>query len=149
MIQAMDILSAQKPEMFIHCGDICEPEMLEGLAGLPNIVVFGNNDWDRQGLLRYAEPLGIKFHHPHADVTLDGKRLAVLHGDDVRLFNRLIESQEYDYLLYGHTHIRADKLVGKTRLINPGALHRARPRTVATLDTATGTVRSFALSEKL
>lgn len=149
MTQAMDMLVAEKPAMYIHCGDICEPYLLDPLAGLPNAVVFGNNDWDHASLLDYAKPLGINFHYPIADLTLDGKRIAVLHGDNHQLFNQLVQSQNYDYILFGHTHIRTEKIVGKTKLINPGALHRAKPRTVATLDTTTGNVRFFALSERL
>jgi hypothetical protein len=33
--------------------------------------------------------------------------------------------------------VRRDERVGKTRLINPGALHRTPQRSVAVLDTAT------------
>ena len=32
--------------------------------------------------------------------------------------------------------MREDRLVGRVRVINPGALHRANPKTVALLDTA-------------
>jgi predicted phosphodiesterase len=44
-------------------------------------------------------------------------------------------AQEHDYLLQGHTHVRLDECVGRTRIINPGALHRAAVKTVVTLDT--------------
>jgi predicted phosphodiesterase len=44
-------------------------------------------------------------------------------------------------LLQGHTHVRADERVGTVRVINPGALHRAAQKTVATLDTETGEVK--------
>ncbi len=50
---------------------------------------------------------------------------------------RLLSEQKHDYLLQGHTHVRHDERIGKTRVINPGALHRAREKTVALLDTAT------------
>jgi len=39
-------------------------------------------------------------------------------------------------LLQGHTHVRQDLRVSKMRIINPGALHRANPKTVALLDTS-------------
>jgi predicted phosphodiesterase len=50
--------------------------------------------------------------------------------------DRLLAAQEHDYLLHGHTHVRRDERVGKTRVINPGALHRAAEKTVALLDLA-------------
>ncbi|RLS46748.1 MAG: metallophosphoesterase, partial [Planctomycetota bacterium] len=40
-----------------------------------------------------------------------------------------------DYLLHGHTHVCRDERHGATRIINPGALHRASEFTVALLDT--------------
>jgi predicted phosphodiesterase len=37
------------------------------------------------------------------------------------VLDKMIESQAYDYLFFGHTHVRSSRLVGKTRIINPGA----------------------------
>jgi predicted phosphodiesterase len=45
-------------------------------------------------------------------------------------------------VFYGHTHQAAEHRTGKTRVINPGALHRARPKTFVVLDLATGEVES-------
>jgi predicted phosphodiesterase len=52
-----------------------------------------------------------------------------------------LESQRFDYLLHGHSHLTRDERVGRTRIINPGALHRAREKTVALLDTATDALK--------
>src|SRR5690554_5419639 len=100
--------------------------------------VIGNTDFDRQALLRYGRGLGLGGHHPMADLQVAGKRIAVLHGDDSRLMRQLLESQRYDYLLHGHTHVADDRMEGRTRIINPGALHRAAPKSVALLDPASG-----------
>jgi predicted phosphodiesterase len=70
-----------------------------------------------------------------ADLTLDGKKIAIIHGDHPSRFNAILKAQEHDYLCCGHSHIRRDERVGKTRIINPGALHRATEKTVALLDT--------------
>ena len=45
-----------------------------------------------------------------------------------------------DYILHGHTHCKRDERIGRCRVINPGALHRANPKSVATLDTASDTL---------
>ena len=37
----------------------------------------------------------------------------------------------------GHTHIKRDEKIGKTRVINPGALFRIYPYTIALLDVET------------
>ena len=81
-----------------------------------------------------------------ADLELGGKRVAVIHGDDYKLKQRLLSEQRHDYLFQGHTHLRADETVGRTRVINPGALHRAKEKTVATLDTESGKVAFVVVS---
>ena len=128
---------------FIHCGDIGGEACVDLLAGLPSAFVFGNTDFDRAGLARYAASIDVACYGNFGDLELDGKRFAVLHGDDARLKQRLLTAQEHDYLFQGHTHIRADQRVGRTRIINPGALHRAAVKTVVTLNTATDKVTPF------
>ncbi len=121
-------------DFLIHCGDIGEDNILDLLAGtVPSAFVFGNNDWDRSSLQRTATHLGIQCLGAHGELTLGGKRFAILHGDDARLLHQLQDNQLHDYILFGHTHIPADRRHGRTRLINPGALHRAAKKTVATL----------------
>lgn len=128
---------------FIHCGDIGGQECVDLLAGLPSAFVFGNTDFDRAGLARYATSIDVSCYGNFADLELDRKKFAVLHGDDARLGKRLLDAQAHDYLLHGHTHVRADRRVGRTRVINPGALHRAAVKTVVTLDTATDQLAVF------
>ena len=136
MRAAMDMLQQRGAQFFIHCGDVCSPEILDHLAGLPSAFVWGNCDWDRQALQNYGQLINVPCHGPFADLTLDDQRIAVIHGDDARLKQRLLAAQEHDYLFQGHTHVRSDQRVGRTRLINPGALHRANPRSAALLDLA-------------
>jgi predicted phosphodiesterase len=69
-------------------------------------------------------------------IEVEGRTIAVTHGDSGREISRLADANP-DYFLSGHTHHAADELRGKTRWINPGALHRANPWTVAVLDLAT------------
>jgi len=52
------------------------------------------------------------------------------------------------YILFGHSHRPADLRVGRVRLINPGALDRARPHTVATLDLKRDLVRLWQVDDK-
>ena len=135
MAAAMEILRRQGAEFFIHCGDVGSESVLDHLAGVPSAFVFGNTDWDRAPLVRYAEQIGVACHGALADLELGGKKVAVTHGDDFKLKQRILAEQRHDYLLQGHTHVREDKRIGKVRLINPGALHRAKEKTVALLDT--------------
>jgi predicted phosphodiesterase len=117
--------------------------MLNELLGMKAAFVWGNCDYDRAGLERYAKALGVACYGAFGDFTLDGKRMALIHGDDHRLRQQLLAGQEYDYLFQGHTHVPDDRRVGRTRVINPGALHRANPKTAALLDTAADRLESL------
>ena len=141
MKAGLDALKTAGAEFYIHCGDIGGEGCIDLLAGLPAAFIFGNNDYDRAALARYAAALNVACYGNLADLELAGKRIAVHHGDDFRLKQRLIDAQQHDYLLQGHTHLRDDRRVGRTHLINPGALHRAREKTVATLDTESDEVK--------
>jgi len=136
MGKALTSLRERGATFFIHCGDVCGPQMLDHLAGLPSAFVWGNCDWDRMALQRYAEAIHVPCYGAFADLEFDGKKIAVLHGDEKSRFDAIVKAQAHDYLLHGHTHVRRDERVGKTRIINPGALHRASEKTVALLDLA-------------
>lgn len=121
----------------IHCGDVGGGAVFDELVGRPLTFVWGNTDDPPPGLCAYAESVG--FILPHAEPTrveLDGKRFAVFHGHEAG-FTSAIGTLDVDYILHGHTHCQRDERFGAQRVINPGALHRARPKSVATLDTAT------------
>jgi len=134
MKAGIETLQQAGASYLVHCGDIGGSGCIDLLAGLQAAFVFGNTDWDRLKLARYAQSIDVPCFGALAALDLDGKKIALLHGDDFRLKQKLIDEQQHDYLFQGHTHIRDDRRVGKTRLINPGALHRASEKTVATLD---------------
>ena len=137
MAAAIALLQSRGAEFFIHCGDVGSPAVLDYLAGLRAAFVWGNCDHDRLGLQRYAQSIGIETYGNFGELELDGKRFALTHGDDPALKRRLLSEQRHDYLLQGHTHVPQDIRVGRIHLINPGALHRANPKTCALLDTVT------------
>ena len=145
---AVKTLLANGAEYLIHCGDVGAPEMLDHLAGTPAAFVWGNNDFDRAEMTRYAERLDITCMGNTGELELGGKLFFVLHGDDDRAKQRALSEQRFDYLLQGHTHVPADQRVGKTRCINPGALFRARQKTVALLNTETEVLRHMSLEPR-
>jgi putative phosphoesterase len=132
----ISLLQEKGAAYFIHCGDVGSEQVLDHLAGLKAAFVWGNCDFDRMGLERYAQAIGIQCFGAFGELELEGKKIALLHGDDPVIRKRVLAEQKHDYLLQGHTHIRQDVRVGRVRLVNPGALHRANPRTVALLDPA-------------
>lgn len=135
--QALALLEAAGVDVLVHCGDIIEPDMLELCAVRPCYVVLGNNDADNYpGLKQTASTIGATFLDWGDTVTLAGKTVAITHGHLKSEVRRLL-GQNPDYLLSGHTHIADDRIVDRTRRINPGALHRARTFSVAVLDLLT------------
>lgn len=146
-IAGMNLLQQAGAEFFIHCGDVGSEQIIDLLAGLKSALVWGNNDWDRKPLTQYAESLGITVLPQGGEIELDGKKFIVMHGDEPRLIQQAINFQKHDYLLMGHSHVRSDKRAGKLRMINPGALHRANPKSVATLNTATDELKFLLLTE--
>ncbi|MGN6370876.1 MAG: metallophosphoesterase family protein [Phycisphaerae bacterium] len=136
-LAAMAIFAEHRPGVYLHAGDLVSPEMLVHFQGLPFHFVFGNNEYDHASLRSRAKSLNLDCRGNVAEFTFDGKRLVMLHGHEHGLMQKLIADGSYDYLIHGHTHVRRDERVGRTRIINPGALQRARTKSVALLDTAT------------
>ena len=134
-------LKAAGAGYFLHCGDVGGAQILDQLAGLRAAFVWGNTDWDRVTLQRSAEELGVQCLGAFGELELAGKTIAIAHGDDDGAVRRVLDEQRHDYLFVGHSHVKADTRVGRVRVINPGAPHRAREKTVATLDTVTDLLR--------
>jgi uncharacterized protein len=138
---AISALARLGVERYFHCGDVGGAGVLDCFGGLPLTFVWGNNDYPRDSLARYAADLNLECCGDLADVTIGAKHIAMLHGDDDRLLANLIDQQQHDYVFHGHTHVARDQRIGRCRIINPGALQRANIKTVATLDTKTDALR--------
>jgi putative phosphoesterase len=146
IVRAVRVLKERAPSLVIHCGDIISPPVLERFAELPLRVVFGNNDGERSGLKKKCNELGF----PEIQDTLTfehaGKSFFINHGTNPRVIDEAAASQRYDYVLHGHTHEQRDELVGRTRIINPGALFAASTLSVAFLNPETGAVEFVEVS---
>jgi putative phosphoesterase len=133
-IRAVEMLTAAGAEALIHCGDLTRPDIVCACAVLPLYFVFGNNDDDWPALQRaMKQSSNVTCLEWGGEVTLDGKRIAVVHGHLHKDVLQLLAARP-DYLLSGHSHVAADKRSNGVRRINPGALHRAAEYTVALLD---------------
>src|SRR5438105_2985540 len=101
MAAAVKMLEANGAEFLIHCGDVGSEMILDYLAGIPAAFVWGNCDFDRRGLQRYAQGLGITCLENLGELELGGKKFVVLHGDDERTKQCILAEQRHDYLLQG------------------------------------------------
>jgi putative phosphoesterase len=138
--EALNLLEAKGAEAFVICGDLCDddggPEVLEAFAGRRCWFVWGNTDHPHPSWRPYVEALGLPWPNGPLELTLGGKRIGVFHGNEPT-FAQPYKEARLDYLFFGHTHRRNDSRQGTMRVINPGALHRARVKSVALLDLAT------------
>jgi len=138
--RAVAVLRARGVERVIHCGDITTTAIVELFEGFKLTFVFGNMDHYHADLMTAAKKLfGIGSMGYHYTANIDGKRVAVCHGDDEEMLRGFIQQGVYDFVFHGHTHRRRDQLIGQTRVINPGALggRQSEPRSVCVLDLQT------------
>jgi len=136
-LAAVRMLDSLGVEAVLHCGDIGSTEIPTLFTAWPTHFVFGNCD-SGQGELRAAiEDAGLACYGLFGNLELGGRRIALLHSHDARLFRQVCTSNEYDLVCYGHTHQADQRQHGKTLILNPGALFRATPHSIATVDLAT------------
>ena len=138
--RAVALLESNGAERLFHCGDICSELVLDELAGHHCAFVWGNCDAPSPVLRRYVENLGLRWPDGPLKFELDGKRLAVFHGHEPG-FRQAVAEGGFDYIFHGHTHHYADERANGCRVINPGALYRARVKTVAIVSLDTDEVR--------
>jgi putative phosphoesterase len=140
--RALALLEGRGVELLLHCGDIDDAETVWQFP--PNThFVFGNCDTERTSLRQAIHGIGATLHEPFGHLELPGANIAFLHGDDSRLLHDLEQSGHFDYVFHGHSHIAGERQVGQTRVINPGALQRARVKTFVVLDLGTGLAGSL------
>src|SRR5213075_697687 len=63
------------------------------------------------------------------------------HSHERHQLRQLENADYFDYVFYGHTHVREQHRTGKTLVANPGALFRANPKTCIVLDVVTGEIK--------
>lgn len=137
--RALEILRQEQVERLFHCGDVTSPEVVSLFEGWDVLFVRGN--LDRLDALEPAVvALGRQpFLGDEMTTTVTGRRIAILHGDDTERLRQVIASGEFDYVFHGHTHRRRDERIGRTRVINPGALggvrHESRSFCILDLET--------------
>lgn len=137
---AVDVFAANGVAMIIHCGDVGGRHVVDAIAPVGGAFVWGDRDTDRMVLLRHAHKFGVICWGLLGEIEVGGKKIAILHGDDKKILRRLLDEQQYDFILVGHEPAVEDRMVGKTRVINPGPLHGTPTRSAAMLDPESGKV---------
>ena len=132
--KAIEVIKQRNPDFTIHLGDIISPPMLDLFEGMKLKVLLGNNDGEVNGLRKKCEHHGFEGPFEELAIHHQGKKLYCYHGTNKEVLSNNIYYGEFDYVIYGHTHVMDDHKERGTRVINPGALFRAQRYTIAFLD---------------
>jgi putative phosphoesterase len=140
---ALDLLRQRQVTQLIHCGDVTGARLLELFEGFETWLVRGNNDRDGLDFRSAARRIGgLHYMGYDAALDIDGHAVAACHGDDAGLIDSFVAARSYEWVFYGHSHVRGLDLEGSTRLLNPGSLGGRRPhgepRGFAIVDLARG-----------
>jgi putative phosphoesterase len=138
--KAVARLNEEKVELTIHAGDYTSPFVIPKFKALNSrlIGVFGNNDGDHEFLKkRFGETTNCEIRGRFAAVDAEGFKIALLHGDEAELLNALVDSQGFDAVVSGHTHVSVNEVKGRTLVLCPGEVcgYLTGKATLALLDT--------------
>ena len=129
-LEGVRLLQSLDVDVVLHCGDVGGAEIPNLFAAWPTHFVRGNVDRDRELAAAVAEA-GQQYHGSFAALELGDKKIAVLHGDDERRLRETVACGQWDLVCHGHTHQAVVRREGETLVLNPGALYRATPHSVA------------------
>jgi putative phosphoesterase len=131
---AVRMLESLEVDAVLHCGDIGSVEVVELFAAWPTHFVFGNCDYATAEFEAAIRRAGQTCHGLFGDLEFDGVRVALLHSHERQRFRQAIDSGDYRLVCYGHTHVAAIDGRGATIVLNPGAIYRAEPHSIAVVD---------------
>ncbi|WP_406657679.1 metallophosphoesterase [Methanolobus sp. ZRKC2] len=119
---AVKFFNEKKVTTVLHAGDIISPFTSRAFKELDARLyfVFGNNDGDRNLLRKKFNNIGAECCEDFADLNIEGKHIALLHGIYESQVNAIAESGHFDIVVRGHTHVAGSKEINKTLIVNPG-----------------------------
>ncbi|MCX8025552.1 MAG: metallophosphatase family protein [Thermanaerothrix sp.] len=127
----LSALRDHHPDLILHAGDICTPEVLKTLATVaPVVAVRGNRDWAFQNILPWQ-----------CDFTLGGVPIALLHGHGswrtyfLDKWQHLLNGYQLEryrqrllalaptaqVIVFGHTHRPVAEWYQERLFLNPGS----------------------------
>lgn len=131
-LDAVRMLETFDVDAVLHCGDVGGAEIVELFKRWPTYFVFGNVD-DPRSLRRAIAAAGQTCCEYFGSLELSGVKIAILHGDDTARL-AAASKEGYGLVCHGHTHVAKQIQVGDTIVLNPGALYRATPHSLAIVE---------------
>lgn len=132
--EAIQIFNENNVKYVIHAGDYIFPGIIKEFSNLKAklIGVFGNNDGERNGILKAFIDINGELKGEYGEIEIDGIKFGIYHGTDREIKENIIHSNKFQILICGHTHKREPRLSGKitdnnnnnTFVLNPGSAHR-------------------------
>lgn len=117
--KAVEFFNQEHVEAVIHAGDLISPFTAREFLKLksPLIAIFGNNDGERDGLRKAYQ--NMCYLENFQEISIDNRRIAVIHGTNPALVESLFCCAEYDVIVTGHTH-QYEVKKDISLLVNPG-----------------------------
>lgn len=127
--KAINIFNLMKVNHVFHAGDYVYPGMISLFKKLDKEIKFygvrGNNDGELMGITKQFDEIeNAQFLNEFGKLSIFSKKIGIYHGTNSDLSESLLESQLFDILILGHTHIKRIEKMGKTLVLNPGPLNR-------------------------
>lgn len=131
---AIDIFNQENVQYVIHAGDYIFPGIVTEFKRMNAklIGVLGNNDGERNQLLKAFLEVGGELKGELGELGIDDLKIGIYHGTSTEIKKQLAESGRYNILVCGHTHrIEPAGVTGgscpkddSTLVLNPGTGHR-------------------------
>ena len=121
VLKAVEIFKNENVQYILHAGDIVSQYTAKAFGDVKNakfIAVFGNNDGEKVMLKSIIEGFGGEIHRDPYHGKIADKQVFLTHKPG--LVNDAAASGNYDIIIYGHTHFKDIRTIGKTLIINPG-----------------------------
>lgn len=126
-----------KAGAIIHCGDWDNlPAVEEVLRSKISVYgVLGNADVDPE-IVKIIKDRRLR-------IKLGSRKIGVIHN-----FNHLVSNIELPSIVFcGHRHFKSERIVGRVKVVSPGALHSIKP-SFAVYDTDANKVEFFDLGNE-
>ena len=121
MQKAIDVFTEHQVDYILHAGDITSPSTAYTLASIDHarfIAVFGNCDTEKCSLESVVKSQQGEIHKVRYKGNIADKKLLMAH--DPRNLGDMPITDDFDLVVYGHTHVQDIHRQGNTLIINPG-----------------------------
>lgn len=137
---AVETASEAGCDVLFFAGDLVRPQGVSVLAEFagPVHMVIGNNEFEIDEIWAEAEASdNVIYHGETCDIARVGRRIFMHHYPDVVL--KAARTGKYDLCIHGHLHTLRDEMIGRTRVLSPGAIsHRGSQPEWGIFDTEMG-----------